>query len=199
MAKGKYEQWLTEEGLLQLEAWARNGLTDEQIAANMGITRSTLNEWKKKYSDISDTLKRGKDIVDIQVENALSLSRNLLAQYMGLGSDSVDVAFSMDNQLPENPSNLFEVPENALARTSEYHLLQQNLKASRLQKDITIGKNLPTVALGGGYYYENLMDRDHTFWMGFATVSIPISGWWGGSHDIKKQKLQTSCKIKARC
>lgn len=71
MAKGKYEQWLTEEGLLQLEAWARNGLTDEQIAANMGITRSTLNEWKKKYSDISDTLKRGKDIVDIQVENAL--------------------------------------------------------------------------------------------------------------------------------
>lgn len=126
----------------------------------------------------------------IQVENALSLSRNLLAQYMGLGSDSVDVAFSMDNQLPENPSNLFEVPENALARTSEYHLLQQNLKASRLQKDITIGKNLPTVALGGGYFYENLMDKDHTFWMGFATVSIPLTAWWGGSHDIKKQKLQ---------
>lgn len=71
MAKGKYEQWLTEEGLLQLEAWARNGLTDEQIAANMGICRDTLIQWKKKYSDISDTLKRGKDIVDIQVENAL--------------------------------------------------------------------------------------------------------------------------------
>lgn len=71
MAKGKYEQWLTEEGLLQLEAWARNGLTDEQIAANMGICRDTLIQWKKKYSDISDTLKRGKAIVDIQVENAL--------------------------------------------------------------------------------------------------------------------------------
>lgn len=71
MAKGKYEQWLTEEGLLQLEAWARNGLTDEQIAANMGICRDTLIQWKKKYSDISDALKRGKSIVDIQVENAL--------------------------------------------------------------------------------------------------------------------------------
>lgn len=71
MAKGKYEQWLTEEGLLQLEAWARNGLTDEQIAANIGISRSTLNEWKNRFSDISDTLKRGKEIVDIQVENAL--------------------------------------------------------------------------------------------------------------------------------
>lgn len=126
----------------------------------------------------------------IQVENALALSRNLLAQYMGLGVDSVDVAFPMNNQLPENPSDLFEVPENALARTSEYHLLQQNLKASRLQKDIAVGKNLPTVALGGGYFYENLMDKDHTFWMGFATVSIPLTAWWGGSHDIKKQKLQ---------
>lgn len=71
MAKGKYEQWLTKEGLLQLEAWARNGLTDEQIAANIGISRSTLNEWKNRFSDISDTLKRGKEIVDIQVENAL--------------------------------------------------------------------------------------------------------------------------------
>ncbi len=71
MAKGKYEQWLTEEGLLQLEAWARNGLTDEQIASNIGIHRDTLNEWKKKYSDISDTLKRGKEVIDIQVENAL--------------------------------------------------------------------------------------------------------------------------------
>lgn len=71
MAKGKYEQWLTEEGLLQLKAWARNGLTDEQIAANIGISRSTLNEWKNRFSDISDTLKRGKEIVDIQVENAL--------------------------------------------------------------------------------------------------------------------------------
>nr|DAK98163.1 MAG TPA: terminase small subunit [Caudoviricetes sp.] len=71
MAKGKYEEWLTEEKLTLLSGWARDGLTDEQIAHNMGISRSTLNEWKKKYSDISDTLKRNKEIVDIQVENAL--------------------------------------------------------------------------------------------------------------------------------
>ena len=56
--------------LLQLEAWARNGLTDEQIAANIGIRRETLIEWKKKYSNISNTLKRGKEVVDIQVENS---------------------------------------------------------------------------------------------------------------------------------
>lgn len=71
MAKGKYEKWLEPDGLLLLEAWARDGLTDEQIAHNMGISRSTLNEWKKKYRIISDTLKRGKEVVDVQVENAL--------------------------------------------------------------------------------------------------------------------------------
>lgn len=80
MAKGKYEYWLTPEGLLKLEGWARDGLTDEQIAHNMGISRETLSQWRKKYSDISDTLKRGKEIVDIQVENAL-LKRALGYEY----------------------------------------------------------------------------------------------------------------------
>lgn len=80
MAKGKYEYWLMPEGLLKLEGWARDGLTDEQIAENMGISRSTLNSWKDKYSDISDTLKRGKEVVDRQVENAL-LKRALGYRY----------------------------------------------------------------------------------------------------------------------
>ena len=71
MARGKYEFWLTPEGLIKLEGWARDGLTDEQIAKNIGISRSTLNLWKERYSDISDTLKRGKEVVDRQVENAL--------------------------------------------------------------------------------------------------------------------------------
>ncbi|MDO4647955.1 MAG: helix-turn-helix domain-containing protein [Eubacteriales bacterium] len=71
MAKGKYQQWIEPEGLLKIEGWARDGLTEKDIARNMGISRDTLNEWKKKYSDISDTLKRGKDVSDRQVENAL--------------------------------------------------------------------------------------------------------------------------------
>ncbi len=71
MAKGKYEEWLTPDGLLKLEAWARDGLKDEQLAEKMNITPSTLYEWKKKYSEISEALKRGKEVVDVQVENAL--------------------------------------------------------------------------------------------------------------------------------
>lgn len=71
MAKRKYEYWLTPEGLIKLEGWARDGLTDEQIAKNIGINRDTLYRWKKAHSDISDALKRGKEVIDRQVENAL--------------------------------------------------------------------------------------------------------------------------------
>lgn len=71
MAKGKYEKWLKAENLLLLEGWARDGLTDEQIAKNIGITVSTYYEWKKKYPEISESLKKGKEVVDYEVENAL--------------------------------------------------------------------------------------------------------------------------------
>lgn len=71
VANGKYQKWLEPDGLLLLESWARDGLTDEQIAHNMGICRDTLIQWKKRFPDISDTLKKGKDVVDVEVENAL--------------------------------------------------------------------------------------------------------------------------------
>ena len=71
MAKSKYEAWLTDDGLLRIEGWARDGLTDEQIAHNMGISRKTLAEWKKKYAPIGDALKNSKDVVDRIVANAI--------------------------------------------------------------------------------------------------------------------------------
>jgi|SRR5579875_76499 len=71
MAKGKFQYWLTEEGLIKIEGWARDGLIEEQIAENMGISRGTLQDWKNRFPDISDALKRGKEVIDRQVENAL--------------------------------------------------------------------------------------------------------------------------------
>ena len=87
MAKGKYERWLEPDGLMLLEGWARDGLTDEQIAHNVGITVKTLYEWKNKYSDICEALKKGKEVVDYQVENALlqsALDGNTTAQIFWL-------------------------------------------------------------------------------------------------------------------
>lgn len=71
MAKGKYQRWLEPDGLTLLEGWARDGLTDEQIAKNCGCNAGTLYEWKKKYPEISEALKKGKEVVDYEVENAL--------------------------------------------------------------------------------------------------------------------------------
>ena len=71
MAKGKYHEWLEPDGLLRLEAWARDGLTDEQIAHNCGVTSETLRQWKKRFPSIFGALKKGKEVVDIEVENAL--------------------------------------------------------------------------------------------------------------------------------
>lgn len=71
MAKTTYTDWEAEEKILLLQGWARNGLTNEQIASNMDISVSTLWEWRKKSPKISNALKIGKDEADIQVENAL--------------------------------------------------------------------------------------------------------------------------------
>lgn len=67
----KYTEWLTEEGLIQIEGWARDGLIDEQIATNVGVSYSTFRDWKKRFPALSAVLKRGKEVVDRQVENAL--------------------------------------------------------------------------------------------------------------------------------
>ena len=67
----KINEWLENDKLILLEGWARAGLTDEQIAKNIGINRTTLYDWKKKEVNISDALKKGKEVIDFEVENAL--------------------------------------------------------------------------------------------------------------------------------
>ena len=87
MAKGKYKEGLDPDNLKLLEGWARDGLTDEDIARNMRIAVSTLYDWKNKYSEISEALKKGKEVVDYQVENAMlksALEGNTVAQIFWL-------------------------------------------------------------------------------------------------------------------
>ena len=67
----KYDQWLTEEGLLRIQGWARDGLTDKDIAKNMRVGYTSIREWKKKFPEIAEALRIGKDSADRIVENAL--------------------------------------------------------------------------------------------------------------------------------
>lgn len=71
MAVYRPEEWLEEDKLTLLEAWARDGLVDGQIAKNMGVSEATLYNYKNKYPEIRKALQKGKEVVDIEVENAL--------------------------------------------------------------------------------------------------------------------------------
>jgi len=66
-----YNEWETEENLLKLGAWARDGLTDKDMAHNIGIAQSTFNLWKKEHREFMETLKKNKEVADITIENAL--------------------------------------------------------------------------------------------------------------------------------
>lgn len=168
---------LVEKQLERLEA-------DVQASVDAGIvTRNDLLQVQLKKNDVLS----GK----IQLENSLNVSLSLLGQYIGAKSDSIDVAFVVEEHLSESPQTLFCNHTDAVERTNEYGLLKQNLQASKLQYKMAVGKNLPTVAIGGGLVYDNfIMGQDQSFYMGFVTVSVPLSGWWGGTHSIKKHKLQ---------
>ena len=110
MAKGKYEYWLSPDGLLLLEAYARDGLTDEQIAKNLDITPSTLYEWKRRYSEISEALKKGKEVVDIEVENAL-LKRALGYSYeekkVEVSEEGTKVTKTINEVVPDTTAQIF--------------------------------------------------------------------------------------------
>lgn len=70
-ATGNFEKWLTEENLKKLTEWGRMGLIDKQIAKNMGISIASLYNYKKKYPEIDEAINEGKEVVDLEVENAL--------------------------------------------------------------------------------------------------------------------------------
>ena len=112
---GKYHDWITEEGLIKIEGWARDGLTDEQIAHNIGIRRETLYVWKNKYPNISNALKNGKEVVDRQVENAL-LKRALGYEYEEVkqiiekdekGKDRKRIEKTIKQVIPDTTAQIF--------------------------------------------------------------------------------------------
>jgi len=89
----KIDEWLEEDKLILLEGWARDGLTYEQISHNMGIDTSTLWDWRNKDSNISNAIKKGREVVDFEVENALlknALNGNVTAQIFWLKNRKKD-------------------------------------------------------------------------------------------------------------
>ena len=154
---------------------------DVTVSVNAGVTtRNDLLQVQLKVNEIESQM--------LQVENGLAISKQLLAQYIGKNGESIDVSepvpYETTLMLPQHQDHAA-----ALAATPQYRLLEKNVEATRLQHKMKLGENLPTVSGGAVYTYNNLVGEGRGVGMLVATVSVPISGWWGGSHAIKKQRL----------
>lgn len=109
----KIDDWLEKDNLILLEGWARSGLTIEQIANNMGIDDATLYRWKNKNNDICEALKRGKEVVDFEVENALlknAMNGNVTAQIFWLKNRKKN-EWREKIEIPTSPQELAKVQE----------------------------------------------------------------------------------------
>ena len=123
----------------------------------------------------------------IKLQNGISIVRMILAQYCALESDTFSVVIPDDDDMVNLPQ--MQDPASSLLSLPEYQLLQKQVQATDLQRKMEIGKYLPTAAVGGGYNFHNVLGNNHSFGMVFATVSVPITDWWGGSHAIKRKKI----------
>ena len=153
---------------------------DVEVAVRAGVAmRNDLLQVQLRQNDIESQR--------LKLQNGISIVRLLLSQYCGLHDTSFVISYQ-----PDVPSALLsrQDHDHALLGTVEYQLLEKQVEATNLQKKLAVGQNLPSVAVGAGYNYHNLLDNNHTFGMVFATVSVPISDWWGGSHTIKRRKIE---------
>ena len=156
---------------------------DADVAVKAGVrNRNDLLQVRLKKNDVR--------VARLQVEGALSVVRSMLAQSMGVESDSVDALYSVDYHMPADPQSLYVDPDEALASTAEYGLLSAQVEAANLQSKMTVGENLPQVAVGGAYTYNNVLDGSQSNVVGLVTVRIPLSAWWGGSRSIKGKRLE---------
>ena len=166
-----------------VEALLTDIAKDVDVALKAGVAlRNDLLQVQLRQNDIASQ--------KLTLRNATSVVKLLLAQYCGLNAgDTWNVTYTSADPTSAEDLSLFTF-NSSLPNLPEYQLLTQQVRATDLQHKMEVGKNLPTVGVGAGYNYHNLLDNDHTFGMIFATVSVPISGWWGGSHAIKRKKIE---------
>ena len=134
-------------------------------------------------------LRKGEiESAQLELENGLTTVCELLAQHIGKTGETIDVVSAATESVPEVPAALLQDHQTALSATPQYRLLEKNVESHRLQHKLKVGQNLPSVGVGASYSYNDWFGKNSNA-MIFAAVQVPISGWWGGSHAIKKQKL----------
>ncbi len=137
-------------------------------------------------------LRKGEiETAQLELENGLTTVSQLLAQHCGIKSGELRVEsgeIATATAVPALPVALRQDHQTALAATPQYRLLEKNVESHRLQHKLKVGQNMPSVGVGASYSYNDFFEKSSSA-MVFAAVQVPISGWWGGSHAIKRQKL----------
>ena len=134
-------------------------------------------------------LRKGEiETAQLELENGLATISQLLAQHVGKTGETIDVVSSAAAPVPALPVALRQDHQSALAATPQYRLLEKNVESHKLQHKLKVGQNMPSVGVGASYSYNDFFEKSSSA-MVFAAVQVPISGWWGGSHAIKRQKL----------
>lgn len=160
-------------------------LKDVELSYRAGmITNNDVLKVKLKKNEIASNR--------IHLANGIKLVKMSLCQQMAIdlaSADSLNI-LTPDIEDVEAPLMYYIDHKDALPNRSEVKLLDKNIEASKLQTKIKRADYLPTVAVGATYYRDNFLDNWNNNGAVFVSVSIPISGWWGGSHSIKRQKIQ---------
>ena len=125
--------------------------------------------------------------VVIDIQNNIAICKILLAQYIGTDMNSFDVQTAVSTEL-RSPEHLYVNHNERLETTVEYQLLSKAVDASKLEKRLNTGQFLPTVALQGGYLYNDFMGPSQNSFVGMLNVSIPIS--WKAPFSVRKDKLR---------
>ncbi len=204
----------TEVGRLKLEAVERDVTAEVEryywllvsLKEKMKIVKSSetlVDNLEKDLGNLIDAgVKNRNDMLDVlyaknelesrknELENGIILSRMALAQYIGMESmDSFDVDTMPVTEIME-PEYYLVDHESALASLPEYEMLLKSVEAKKLEYVLKAGDYMPAVGIGVSYQYQNLLNTNHDFGSVFATVTVPLSGWWEGSYELRKKKRE---------
>ena len=152
-------------------------------AYNSGITmKNDLLKVKLKKSQVL--------VNKSKLENGKKLAKMAFCQHVDIPYDSL-LTLDAELKITGSPQNYYIDKNQALTRRTEYALLQKSVRAEKLQTRMKIGEYLPQAGVGlSGQYLKFDKGEGRTLGLAFASVSVPISGWWGGTHEIKERKLK---------
>ena len=166
--------------LQQVEIMLDKIRSDVKVAVDAGVkNRNDLLQVELRHNEIKSAV--------INVENNIKVCKMLLAQYIGVDWENFDVQATVTADLL-SPEYLFVNHAEHLDTTVEYQLLSKAVEASKLEMRLNKGQFLPTVALSGGYLYNDFMGPSQNSFVGMVNVSIPIS--WKASHSVRKYKYR---------